>query len=384
MFCSSTKIFNHPFSLAVDKEPVMADITLNKVIKRFGEVEIIHGVDLQIENGEFVVFVGPSGCGKSTLLRLIAGLEDISEGDIHIGSTLVNDLDPAERGVAMVFQSYALYPHMTVEENMGFGLKMNGVPAKDIEHKVNLAAKTLQLDKLRKRKPKELSGGQRQRVAIGRAIVRDPKVFLFDEPLSNLDAELRVEMRLQIAKLHQELKNTMVYVTHDQVEAMTLADKIVVLRDGRVEQVGSPLQLYHKPANEFVAGFIGSPKMNFIPTTLKSIEADTITLVTVDNAEMIVAKPKRTLALGDVVTFGIRPEHLLVSEDEAIKIRFQSEVVERLGNSTYLFGQSSGVDGFKVHLSGDKEVKSFEALTLSCKASDVHLFDANGVCITSE
>jgi ABC-type sugar transport system ATPase subunit len=362
----------------------MADITLKKVIKRFGDVQTIHGIDLEIENGEFVVFVGPSGCGKSTLLRLIAGLEDITEGELYIANTLVNDVDPAERGVAMVFQSYALYPHMTVEENMGFGLKMNGVPAQDIEKKVSLAAKTLQLDQLRKRKPKELSGGQRQRVAIGRAIVRDPKVFLFDEPLSNLDAELRVEMRLQIAKLHQELKNTMVYVTHDQVEAMTLADKIVVLRDGRVEQVGSPLDLYHKPANMFVAGFIGSPKMNFIPTTVKSIALDTVTLITIDNHEFKVAKPNRSLAVGELVTFGIRPEHLLVNEAADINIRFQSEVVERLGNSTYLFGQSSGIDGFKVHLSGDKEVKSFEQLILSCNVSDVHLFDANGVCITSE
>ncbi len=234
----------------------MADITLNKVVKRFGKVETIHGIDLDISSGEFVVFVGPSGCGKSTLLRLIAGLETLTEGTVHIDGNNVTDVDPADRGVAMVFQSYALYPHMTVRENMGFGLKMTGVAKDVIDAQVSRAAKTLQLDALLDRKPKALSGGQRQRVAIGRAIVRDPKVFLFDEPLSNLDAELRVEMRLQIAKLHQELKNTMIYVTHDQVEAMTLADKIVVLRDGNVEQVGSPLALYHNPANLFVAGFI--------------------------------------------------------------------------------------------------------------------------------
>jgi len=361
----------------------MADITLKKVIKRFGDVQTIHGVDLEIENGEFVVFVGPSGCGKSTLLRLVAGLEEITEGEIHIGNTLVNDVDPAERGVAMVFQSYALYPHMTVEENMGFGLKMNGVPAEQIEKQVSMAAKTLQLDHLRKRKPKELSGGQRQRVAIGRAIVRNPKVFLFDEPLSNLDAELRVEMRLQIAKLHQELQNTMIYVTHDQVEAMTLADKIVVLRDGRVEQVGSPLDLYHKPANEFVAGFIGSPKMNFIPTTVSAVNGETITLTTLDNQQFEVAKPEQTVAVDEQITFGIRPEHLLIHDEGEIKINFQSEVVERLGNSTYMFGQSSGVDNFKVHLPGDQAVNSFEKVALSCAGSDVHLFNSDGVCITS-
>lgn len=237
----------------------MADITLRKVVKRY-ENQTIHGVDLQIDSGEFVVFVGPSGCGKSTLLRMVAGLEEISEGELYIDGRKVNDVDPADRGVAMVFQSYALYPHMTVAENMGFGLKMNGVDKEEIAKRVNIAAKTLKMEQLLDRKPKDMSGGQRQRVAIGRAIVRDPKVFLFDEPLSNLDAELRVEMRLQIAKLHHELGNTMIYVTHDQVEAMTLADKIVVLRSGNVEQVGSPLQLYHAPANEFVAGFIGSPK----------------------------------------------------------------------------------------------------------------------------
>ncbi|WP_375752980.1 ABC transporter ATP-binding protein [Vibrio sp. HN007] len=361
----------------------MADITLKNVIKRFGDVQTIHGVDLEIENGEFVVFVGPSGCGKSTLLRLVAGLEEITEGEIHIGDTLVNDVDPAERGVAMVFQSYALYPHMTVEENMGFGLKMNGVPKDQIDKQVSIAAKTLQLETYLKRKPKELSGGQRQRVAIGRAIVRDPKVFLFDEPLSNLDAELRVEMRLQIAKLHQELANTMIYVTHDQVEAMTLADKIVVLRAGEVEQVGSPLELYHKPANEFVAGFIGSPKMNFVPTTVSEVNGETITLVTSDKQEFVVPTPKAEVSVGQKITFGIRPEHLLINEESDISMVFQSEVVERLGNSTYMFGQCANIDGFKVHLPGDQEVKSFQTLTLSCVASDVHLFDAEGICITS-
>ncbi|MFT6986476.1 MAG: ABC-type sugar transport system ATPase subunit [Psychromonas sp.] len=361
----------------------MEDITLKKVIKRFDDVQIIHGIDLEISHGEFVVFVGPSGCGKSTLLRLIAGLEDITEGEIYIDGKLVNDMDPAERGVAMVFQSYALYPHMTVAENMGFGLKMNGHTKETIDKQVNLAAKTLQLDAHLKRKPKELSGGQRQRVAIGRAIVRDPKVFLFDEPLSNLDAELRVEMRLQIAKLHQELKNTMVYVTHDQVEAMTLADKIVVLRAGRIEQVGSPIQLYHKPVNEFVAGFIGSPKMNFIPTTVTDIAENNVTLTTKDNQKLIIPQPKIGVKIGDSLTFGIRPEHLLIHGEAEIKLTFNSEVVERLGNSTYMYGQSSGVDAFTVHLPGDQEVKKFQKLQLSCASDNIHLFDHKGICISS-
>ncbi|MFM2589004.1 ABC transporter ATP-binding protein [Vibrio sp. TBV020] len=357
----------------------MADISLKQVIKRYGDVQTIHGVDLEIENGEFVVFVGPSGCGKSTLLRLVAGLEEISDGEIHIDQQLVNDVDPAERGVAMVFQSYALYPHMTVEENMGFGLKMNGHPKELIEKQVHSAAKTLQLDHLLKRKPKELSGGQRQRVAIGRAIVRNPKVFLFDEPLSNLDAELRVDMRLQIAKLHQDLQNTMIYVTHDQVEAMTLADKIVVLRDGRVEQVGSPLELYHRPQNEFVAGFIGSPKMNFIPTKVEVSSDQTLTVVSEDGTLFSLPAVKQPLPSGSEITLGIRPEHLEIGLSSDVQFEFQSEVVERLGNSTYMFGQACGVDGFKVHLPGDQEVTKFQKMSLSCKASDCHLFDSDGL-----
>ncbi|MGR5118528.1 ABC transporter ATP-binding protein [Vibrio astriarenae] len=359
----------------------MADITLRNVIKRFGDVQTIHGVDLDIDNGEFVVFVGPSGCGKSTLLRLVAGLEEITEGEIHIGDECVNDKDPAERGVAMVFQTYALYPHMTVEENMGFGLKMNGHPKDKIKKQVDNAAKTLQLEQLLKRKPKELSGGQRQRVAIGRAIVRNPKVFLFDEPLSNLDAELRVDMRLQIAKLHQDLQNTMVYVTHDQVEAMTLADKIVVLRDGQVEQVGSPLDLYHRPQNEFVAGFIGSPKMNFVPTKVKQASESGLSLETDSGQVVTLSGNYATLTNGQAITLGVRPEHIQLDETEVLTLPFQSEVVERLGNSTYLFGQAAGVDGFKVHLSGDKEVQKYTKITISFAPSDVHLFDEQGLRI---
>src|SRR5215212_2498175 len=243
----------------------MADVVLKNVQKSFGRIKVIHGVDLDIRDGEFVVFVGPSGCGKSTLLRLIAGLEDITAGDLFIGGERVNDLVPAKRGIAMVFQSYALYPHMNVYDNMAFGLELAKSSKAEIDAKVREAARMLQIEALLERKPRQLSGGQRQRVAIGRAIVRDPRVFLFDEPLSNLDAALRVQMRVEIAKLHHELSATMIYVTHDQVEAMTLADRIVVLDAGRVMQFGSPLELYHHPANRFVAGFIGSPKMNILP-----------------------------------------------------------------------------------------------------------------------
>ena len=246
----------------------MSAVALEQVDKKFGHVQTIHGVDLNIHEGEFCVFVGPSGCGKSTLLRLIAGLEDISGGDLSIGGRLVNELPPKDRGVGMVFQSYALYPHMSVYENMAFGLKLAKAEKGEADRRVREVAKTLQLEPLLQRKPKELSGGQRQRVAIGRVLVREPDVFLFDEPLSNLDAELRVAMRIEIARLHKELGATMIYVTHDQVEAMTLADKIVVLKDGRVEQVGSPLQLYDDPDNLFVAGFIGSPAMNLLKASV--------------------------------------------------------------------------------------------------------------------
>lgn len=363
----------------------MADIKLSNVKKRFGKCQTIHGVDLKIEHGEFVVFVGPSGCGKSTLLRLIAGLETISDGDIFIDNKRVNDIEPADRGISMVFQSYALYPHMTVEENMGFSLKMNGVPKDKIKKQVSLAAKTLQLEPLLKRRPKELSGGQRQRVAIGRAIVRNPSAFLFDEPLSNLDAELRVEMRLQIARLHQELDTTMVYVTHDQVEAMTLADKIVVLKDGRIEQVGSPLELYNRPANMFVAGFIGSPKMNFVDAMVSSVDTKSVSIMLPD--EQVVSIPMSTqhgLKADDRIKFGIRPEHIHTDAEKGdVHISFSSEVVERLGNSTYMFGQFAKQEGFIVHHPGDKEVGAFETLELTFSSSDCHIFNESGVCVSS-
>ncbi|GLQ56443.1 ABC transporter ATP-binding protein [Devosia nitrariae] len=305
----------------------MAGVGLVNVRKSYGAVEVIRDFNLDIEDGSFTVFVGPSGCGKSTLLRMIAGLEDITGGEIRIDGRRVNDADPIERGVAMVFQNYALYPHMTVEQNIGFSLRMAKLSKREIAQRVASAAASLQIEPLLKRRPAQLSGGQRQRVAIGRAIVRDPEVFLFDEPLSNLDAELRVSMRVEIAKLHQRLGATMIYVTHDQTEAMTLADKIVVLRAGKVEQAGSPQDLYDNPANQFVAGFIGSPRMNFIPAQLRSGNAafaGGIHTVPLDGADQ------------DILV-GVRPEHFRVGGDAA-DVDLKVDVVENLGGTRYLYG----------------------------------------------
>ncbi len=320
----------------------MSGLTLRSVNKSFGETHVIHDVNLDIEPGEFVVFVGPSGCGKSTLLRLIAGLEDITAGNISIGERLVNALDPAERGVAMVFQTYALYPHMTVEENMGFGLRMNRAPKTLIAERVAEAARILRLDELLKRKPKQLSGGQRQRVAIGRAIVRHPEVFLFDEPLSNLDAELRVQMRVEISRLHDELDATMIYVTHDQVEAMTMADKIVVLRDGRVEQVGAPLALYDDPDNLFVAGFIGSPRMNFFEAQVEQASNGgcTVSLAGHDNVHLGVTLRGAPPPRGTPLKLGIRPEHF--GTEGAAAIPLLVDVVENLGGASFIYATSPG------------------------------------------
>jgi lactose/L-arabinose transport system ATP-binding protein len=314
----------------------MAGLSLRGIKKSFGSTDILHGVDLDIADGEFVVFVGPSGCGKSTLLRIISGLETASAGRMTIGERDVTELDPSDRRVAMVFQSYALYPHMTVADNIGFGLRMNGMPKAEVKKKVDEAAAILHLGELLHRKPKELSGGQRQRVAIGRAIVRHPEVFLFDEPLSNLDAELRVQMRLEIAKLHEQLGATMIYVTHDQVEAMTLADRIVVLRAGRVEQVGTPLELYDDPDNTFVAGFIGSPRMNFIRARWTAEGAVTLP----DFGDVVVplevsAKPQA----GAELLLGIRPEHF----DASGSVRFTVDVdlVEHLGGISLAYAGSA-------------------------------------------
>ena len=301
----------------------MASLTLKQARKSYDNLEVIKGVDLDIQDGEFVVFVGPSGCGKSTLLRIIAGLEDISGGDIYIGGRLVNDVRPSERGVAMVFQTYALYPHMTVRKNMAFGLMQAKKSKDEIKRRVNEAAKILQIEDYLDRTPRALSGGQRQRVAIGRAIVREPDVFLFDEPLSNLDAALRVQTRLEIAKLHERLGTTMIYVTHDQVEAMTLANRIVVLRDGIVEQVGTPKELYDSPANEFVAGFIGSPKMNFFDG-----EGDGKTITLAGGGALKSAEQGK-------VRVGIRPEYLSPGTKNVL-MQATLEVVEYLGDSTYM------------------------------------------------
>ncbi len=344
----------------------MSGVALEKVIKRFGETQVIHGVDLQIEDGEFCVFVGPSGCGKSTLLRMVAGLEDTTEGSITIGGRDVTRADPADRGVAMVFQTYALYPHMTVEENMGFGLKMTGHPKAEIRQKVDQASKILRLDEYLKRKPKMLSGGQRQRVAIGRAIVRGPDVFLFDEPLSNLDAELRVEMRVEISRLHGEIGATMIYVTHDQVEAMTLADKIVVLRDGRIEQVGAPLDLYRDPDNRFVAGFIGSPSMNFFAARTTDNGVDAPGMATAFAADVNLP-PK-----GTSVVVGLRPEHL---EIDPAGSTHKVELTEALGGVSYAYLRAENGEELIVEERGDERTTVGSSVGIGFEHHRAMIFD---------
>ena len=371
----------------------MSVLTLRQIRKSYGDIEITKGVDLDIQSGEFVVFVGPSGCGKSTLLRMIAGLEEITSGDLYIGDVRVNELPPVDRSVGMVFQSYALYPHLTVAENMAFGLKLAKVQKAEIADKVNKVAKTLQLDHLLDRKPKDLSGGQRQRVAIGRTMVREPDVLLFDEPLSNLDAGLRVKMRIEIAKLHQRLKATMVYVTHDQVEAMTLADKIVVLKDGLISQVGKPITLYHYPDNQFVAGFIGSPQMNFFEGHVCQILDQGVTVKLI-SGEMITAHVDGTnLTTGQAVTLGYRPEHfvnqaqaLVETEQQAVNhIKGRVQVVERLGDHTLLYldaPASQQEEGMVVQIHGDHAVEVDSAYLAQLDPDRCHLFmteeDGNG------
>ncbi|NBC96142.1 MAG: sn-glycerol-3-phosphate ABC transporter ATP-binding protein UgpC [Deinococcus-Thermus bacterium] len=359
----------------------MAEVVLQQVRKAFGEIEIIKGVDLQINDNEFVVFVGPSGCGKSTLLRLIAGLEDITSGDLMIDGEVVNDLPPAQRGIAMVFQSYALYPHMTVYENMAFGLKLAKESRESVEGKVREAAKILQLEHLLTRKPKELSGGQRQRVAIGRAIVRDPRVFLFDEPLSNLDAALRVQMRIEIAKLHSDLNATMVYVTHDQVEAMTLADKIVVLNAGHIEQVGSPLELYHHPRNLFVAGFIGSPKMNFMECEVTKADKAAATVELPGGGEITVPVAENRVRVGDKVTYGIRPEHMVEGGAGEATIPGEVFVVERLGGETYAYVRIPGEQMITLQADGESRVRAGDKVQIGVNAETSHLFDPDGMAL---
>src|SRR5918994_1659947 len=356
----------------------MADVVLKNVQKSFGRIKVIHGVDLDIRDGEFVVFVGPSGCGKSTLLRLIAGLEDITAGDLFIGGERVNDLAPAKRRIAMVFQSYALYPHMNVYNNMAFGLELAKSSEAQIDAKVREAARMLQIEALLERKPRQLSGGQRQRVAIGRAIVRDPKVFLFDEPLSNLDAALRVQTRIEIAKLHTDTRATMIYVTHDQVEAMTLADRIVVLNAGRVEQVGTPLELYHHPQNLFVAGFIGSPRMNFLEGEVSGVSANGITVNTADGATLTAPVVQNGATPGQKGTGGIRPEHLIEGGGGAGELRGRVIAVEHLGGETYIYLERPGTDPLVVKADGNSQTKVDEVLPVGVPASACYLFDDEG------
>ncbi|TYG34769.1 maltose/maltodextrin ABC transporter ATP-binding protein MalK [Lonepinella koalarum] len=316
----------------------MSNVSLRNVCKSYGDVHISKDIDLEIQQGEFVVFVGPSGCGKSTLLRMIAGLEDITSGDLYIGEKRMNDVEPSKRGIGMVFQSYALYPHLDVAENMCFGLKLAGVNKADRMKKVNQVAEILQLAHLLDRKPKALSGGQRQRVAIGRTLVSQPDVFLLDEPLSNLDAALRVQMRVELSKLHKRLNRTMIYVTHDQIEAMTLADKIVVLKAGGIAQVGKPLELYHYPANRFVAGFIGSPKMNFLPVRVTAVEKERVQIELPDANHHCFWIPVSGVGVkvGESLSLGIRPEHLIPSNKAQVTLRGNVQVVELLGNETQI------------------------------------------------
>ena len=340
----------------------MASLTLSQVRKSYGNLEVIKGVDLDIQDGEFIVFVGPSGCGKSTLLRIIAGLEDITSGDLKIDDRLVNDVRPSDRGVAMVFQTYALYPHMSVRKNMAFGLMQAKKPRDEIDRRVNAAAKTLQIEAYLDRTPKALSGGQRQRVAIGRAIVREPDVFLFDEPLSNLDAALRVQTRLEIAKLHERLATTMIYVTHDQVEAMTLADRIVVLREGLIEQVGTPKELYDSPANEFVAGFIGSPKMNFFNA--------------LGDGEKLTLEAGGTLPSDQEgsVRVGIRPEDLIVVKTKPL-LKATVDAIEYLGEATYLHLKTANDENLILKSNLDESYQAGAELKVGLtKAAKVHVF----------
>ena len=358
----------------------MATLQLKNITKRFGDTEVIKGIDLEVNDREFVVFVGPSGCGKSTLMRMIAGLESATDGDILIDGQRINDVGPADRGLAMVFQSYALYPHMTVEGNMGFSMRLAGVPKEERRAKVLEAAKILQLEPLLDRKPKALSGGQRQRVAIGRAIVRNPSIFLFDEPLSNLDAALRVQMRIELARLHDELDATMIYVTHDQIEAMTMADKIVVLHDGVVEQVGSPMALYHHPRNRFVAGFIGSPKMNFLPVTLTGVTSEGVGIRLPGGGERSIPADGTYLDANATLELGVRPEHLVL--DEQGPLSGEIRVLERLGGQTSLYVQMDD-ELITIMADGDVAYRVNDTVHFGFAPERAHLFDADGMALPS-
>ncbi|MDF0597731.1 ABC transporter ATP-binding protein [Psychromarinibacter halotolerans] len=346
----------------------MATLEIDGLCKRYGAVEVLKDIDLSIRHGEFVVFVGPSGCGKSTLLRMICGLDEVSSGRIALDDELVNDVPSSKRGIAMVFQSYALYPHMTVAQNMGYALRLAKTDKAEIDRRVSEAAAILQIEPLLDRKPRQLSGGQRQRVAIGRAIVREPKVFLFDEPLSNLDAALRVDMRMEFARLKERLGTTMIYVTHDQVEAMTLADKIVVMSAGRIEQVGSPIELYERPANRFVAGFIGSPKMNFLRATGAGGS------VTLPGGSLRLASAPASLA-----EIGVRPEHLRLGEDGVGVLSGRLEATEHLGSDTFAILAVEGADRpLMVRLPGERKLDRGSMVSVTFDAEHAYGFDADG------
>lgn len=352
----------------------MARIELKNIHKRFGNVEVLRDINLDIADGEFVVLVGPSGCGKSTLLRMVAGLEPITGGEFLIDGERMNEVRPRDRDIAMVFQSYALYPHMDVARNMGFSMEIRRATVEERASRVAEAGKTLGLDKLLKRLPKELSGGQRQRVAMGRAIIRDPRAFLFDEPLSNLDAALRVEMRLEIARLHQRLRSTMIYVTHDQVEALTLADRIVVLDGGDIQQVGSPLDLYERPANKFVAQFIGSPTMNVLPVTGDAGGVRLADGVSID-------LPHHPDA-GAATELGIRPEHIDVVDPGSADLLATADVVEHLGSDTNVYANIEGLDPMMVRVHGNIPAKSGDRLGLRIRTEHVHIFDDKGTSLS--
>jgi len=352
----------------------MAQLILKDIHKVYANTEVIHNVDCVINDGELVVIVGPSGCGKSTLLRMIAGLEEITSGEICIGDRVVNDLEPAQRDIAMVFQNYALYPHMSVYNNMAYGLKIRGLAKDEIEKRVREAAETLEIDEYLDRSPRQLSGGQRQRVAMGRAIVREPSVFLFDEPLSNLDAKLRVQMRLEIKKLQERLGITSVYVTHDQVEAMTLGHRLMVLNGGYVEQFGTPIELYERPATKFVAGFIGSPSMNFLEARISEDGNE----AAFANGEALSLSNNLSEHANQLVQIGIRPEHLLEAEANTAMTSQKVEMIEHLGADTLLHGTLGNSDSkLTVRLGGISTINQGEVLPLSIEVKNVHVFDTN-------
>ncbi len=352
----------------------MSTLQLRRVNKAFDTTHVIHDVDLAIADGEFVVFVGPSGCGKSTLLRMIAGLEKVTSGDIVLDGEVVNEITAADRGLAMVFQSYALYPHMSVYQNMAFGLENSRMPKPEIETRVGQAARMLQIEELLHRKPRQLSGGQRQRVAIGRAIVRQPKIFLFDEPLSNLDAELRVQMRSELTRLHGRLQSTMIYVTHDQIEAMTMADKIVVLREGHVEQVGAPLELYNNPANRFVAGFIGSPRMNFFDGRVNGIEGDGVILDIAGVGEVKSATAGNSIAPGEEVYLGIRPEHIEARPNGVNLAEVKVNFTEQLGSNSYLYCELPTHADMTIHMPGQTTLREQDVVKVCFPPDRCHVF----------